>query len=490
MLTKFIKYLFVIDLDFDIKKYKKEFETVRTQNNISKCSKGGIALLLLNLILIAVDLRVYSPRRVETPAYLYLYYSHIIVSLMIVFWYGLLFVYKKCSYAFSGKVIYYFFIYLILYWCVFMGINGLNISGQISAYIIGPLALGAGLYLNPFSAFVIYFSSLLIFIAGLIFSIVNKQILNSHIINAAIAVLFSQVISNLNFTSLVKDFIYKKKLLEKKLELEEANQRLREYERLRTDFFANISHELRTPLNVIHSAQQMIAVTLEKEGHRTPKTEKYIGTIKQNSYRLLRLINNLIDITRIDAASFEVKLINADIIKITEDVTLSVADYVQSKDISLTFDTELEEKVIVCDPDAVERILLNLLSNAVKFTNGGGSIFVNIFVNSSHVCIAVKDNGIGIPKDMLSMIFDRFIQVDKSINRRCEGSGIGLSIVKSLVDMHKGYVYVDSTLGEGSEFIVALPDAFVEECSLEAEAYVSPNDYIEKVSLEFSDIYD
>ena len=124
--------------------------------------------------------------------------------------------------------------------------------------------------------------------------------------------------------------------------MEVANQRLKEYEKLRTDFFANISHELRTPLNVIYGAKQMIDVSLKENYFHNDKVNKYLKMITQNTYRLLRLINNLIDTTKIDGCSFEVKLINADIVKIVEDIALSVADYIESKGITLTFDTEVE----------------------------------------------------------------------------------------------------------------------------------------------------
>src|SRR3712207_4132782 len=115
------------------------------------------------------------------------------------------------------------------------------------------------------------------------------------------------------------------------------------YEEMRTEFFANISHELRTPLNVIFSAYQMLNVLLENENlGNKEKVDKYMGTMKQNCYRLVRLINNLIDITKIDSGFFKLNMINVNIVNIVETITLSVAQYIESKGINLIFDTFIE----------------------------------------------------------------------------------------------------------------------------------------------------
>ena len=160
----------------------------------------------------------------------------------------------------------------------------------------------------------------------------------------------------------------------------------------------------------------------------------------------------------------------------------------QNKNISLIFDTEMEEKVIAIDLDKIERVILNLLSNAMKFTSPGGSIMVNMSEQDNYVLISVKDTGIGIPEELQSAIFDRLVQVDRSFTKSSEGSGIGLSISKSIIDMHGGRIYVNSQVGEGSEFIVELPSYTIEGTKAEAAA-VDEMDRIEKVKIEFSDIY-
>jgi PAS domain S-box-containing protein len=264
----------------------------------------------------------------------------------------------------------------------------------------------------------------------------------------------------------------------------------KEFNRVLTEFFSNISHELKTPLNVILGAIQILGipgkgdlpVDFEK------KQNKYLWAMKQNCYRLLRLVNNLIDQSKVDSGYLKPNLRNCNIVSVVENISLSVADYTQDKGMELIFDTDTEEKITAIDVDKIERIILNLLSNAIKFSVGGDQIFVSVTDKDDKVLISVKDTGIGIPKDKLGIIFDRFGQVDKSLTRNREGSGIGLAIVKSLVEMHGGTIFVNSVLGEGSEFVVELPVRIVgeEDNIVESQMYQSN---VERINVEFSDIY-
>jgi PAS domain S-box-containing protein len=264
-----------------------------------------------------------------------------------------------------------------------------------------------------------------------------------------------------------------------------------EYDKFRTDFFANISHELRTPINVILGTVQLMELkSKELFNGNQEKSKRHLKVMKQNCYRLVRLINNLIDVTKIDAGYFEIHLSNCNIVSVVEEITLSVAGYIENKGISLLFDTEMEEKIIACDKDKIERIILNLISNAIKFTNEGGNISVNIFERKDNVVISVKDTGMGIPKEKQQLIFDRFIQVDKSLTRNKEGSGIGLSLVKALVEMHGGKIFLESEIDVGSEFSFELP---IKQLIDSEEVYINnnlnANSNIEKIHIEFSDIY-
>ena len=222
------------------------------------------------------------------------------------------------------------------------------------------------------------------------------------------------------------------------------------------------------------------------------KIDRYRNIAKQNVFRLLRLIDNITDISKIGAGYYEAKLINCDIVRLIEDITMSVIEYVKNKDLSITFDTEVEELIMACDPEKMERIILNLLSNAVKYTNKGDSIELNLNIIDDRLIILVKDTGIGIPKEKHAMIFERFAQVDSSFSRKQEGSGIGLALVKCLVELQQGTICVESEEGKGSTFIVSLPITQVEEKQI-----VHETDWIEKEEqltykcrIEFSDIYD
>ena len=295
------------------------------------------------------------------------------------------------------------------------------------------------------------------------------------------------------FMRVAIDITERKHMEELERYVEEERKKLyeiKEYDRIKTEFFSNISHELRTPINVIFSALQMHELKLRDCSFQDSNFYKYTKIMKQNCYRLLRLVNNIIDITKIDSGYFDMNESNVDIVNLVENITLSVADYIENKGLSLIFDTVTEEKNITCDPEKIERIILNLLSNAVKFTSSGGVITVNIEDCEENICIRIKDTGRGIPKDKIESIFKRFVQVDKSLTRDCEGSGIGLSLVKCLVELHDGTISAESKLGQGTEFIIHIPCRLAEEVKEEALCCESiGQNLIERINLEFSDIY-
>ncbi|MDU6174393.1 MAG: PAS domain-containing sensor histidine kinase [Clostridium perfringens] len=266
-------------------------------------------------------------------------------------------------------------------------------------------------------------------------------------------------------------------------------EEIKQYDKVRSEFFANLSHELRTPINIIYSCIQLLNTSKNNKTNFASLYDKYEKTLKQNCFRMLRLVNNLIDITKIDSGFIKMDFINYDIIKLTEDITISVIPYVESKNIDIIFDTDCEELEIKCDPDKIERIILNLLSNAIKFTESGGKIEVSIFTDENWVDIRVKDTGIGIPSHMKEFIFERFIQNDKSLNRNKEGSGIGLSLVKSLVELHNGKVFLRESNELGSEFSVLLPNVKLEN-DIEENGSLDYKTEVEKISIEFADIYE
>ncbi len=297
--------------------------------------------------------------------------------------------------------------------------------------------------------------------------------------------------NKLNILSSISDITDRKKVEESRLLLERAM----EYDKLKTEFFSNMSHELRTPLNILLSSLQLISMYTKRDDDiNITSIRKYTGIMKQNCYRLLRLINNLLDITKIDAGFYQLNKRNHDIVKVVEDITQSVAEYIKWKDIEVVFDTDVEERIIGCDADKIERVMLNLLSNAIKFTKPGGRIEINIHDSLDSINITVRDTGSGIPKDKINSIFDRFIQVDKSLSRRSEGTGIGLALVKSLIEMHEGNISVTSECGEYTQFNILLPTKVLSEdtesivCNTAAINNMD-NQRIERMSIEFSDIY-
>ncbi|WP_138203788.1 PAS domain-containing sensor histidine kinase [Haloimpatiens lingqiaonensis] len=294
---------------------------------------------------------------------------------------------------------------------------------------------------------------------------------------------------------IVRDISEKNRIeeLKEKVKIKTAQLKQRkEYDRIRNEFFANISHELKTPVNVIFSAIQVME--LYKNEQNISKSHKlnnkYLSIMKQNCYRLIRIVNNLIDITKISTGFYEIHKCNCNVVNLVEDISLSVREYIEKNGIKLTFDTDVEEKIIACDPDKIERIMLNLLSNAIKFTKTGGNIYVNVYDKGEYVNIVVKDTGIGIPKEKQKDVFSRFIQVDKSLSRNREGSGIGLSLVESLVKMHDGEIFLTSEENEGTEFTIKLPVKLVEEnCKCYEENSIKNYNNIERINIEFSDIY-
>ncbi len=272
-------------------------------------------------------------------------------------------------------------------------------------------------------------------------------------------------------------------------------------EKKKSQFYENLSHELKTPLSVIYASTQLIetAATLNNNDDERNRIQRQIKHIKQNCYRLIKIINNIIDTSRCENGYMPVLMGNHNIISIVEGISLSIVRFAETKGINIIFDTDTEEKYMACDPDIIERILLNLLSNALKFSDRNGSILISIDDCTDKVIIKVKDNGIGIPADKQKLIFERFGQVDSSLSRNQEGSGIGLSLVKSLVEVHNGTIDVQSELGKGSEFIITLPVKLLPDTekgnsseSVNTAAQSSKtytNSLIEKINIEFSDIY-
>lgn len=248
----------------------------------------------------------------------------------------------------------------------------------------------------------------------------------------------------LNNKLIENDVLYKKNL---------------EIEKFKNTYFVNLSHELRTPLNVILSAVQFLSkcgeenIIIDKK-----KFQDYMSIIRKNSNNLLKIINDLIDSSKMESGTYVINFVETDIIYLVEETALSMKSYVESKNIELIIDPEVEEKKIKCDPVEIERCIINLINNAIKFTPSGGSIWVSIYDKDDKIEISVKDTGIGISKEDQKFIFERFFQINNNIRDKKVGSGIGLALVKYVVELHNGTIRVKSEeLNKGSEFIITLP---------------------------------
>lgn len=261
------------------------------------------------------------------------------------------------------------------------------------------------------------------------------------------------------------------------------------------DFFTNIAHELKTPLSVVIGAVQLLELNT---GHRSDnqkdqdldkadsRLERNIRVIKCNCFRMLRLTHNLMDVTRAQAGYQMLKPVNCDLDLLLEEIVLSVKPYAEERQLYLHYNPSPRKIVLAVDLDKIERIILNLLSNAIKFTKPGGVVCVSSYPSKGRAFICVQDSGVGIPAEKQKEIFERFRQAGHSPDIELKGSGIGLSLVRSFVDLHKGNITVKSELGKGAEFIIDLPIRLVgTEVDMPAAAVLN-NGITEAAKLEFS----
>ncbi|EDQ95227.1 ATPase/histidine kinase/DNA gyrase B/HSP90 domain protein [Intestinibacter bartlettii DSM 16795] len=245
----------------------------------------------------------------------------------------------------------------------------------------------------------------------------------------------------------------------------------------------------KTPINIILGIVQLIEQSRSNNNYILDNLDFHINIVKRNSYRLLRLVQNLLDLSQVKSQYYDMNFGNYDIVEIVEDIVMSVATYLKNKNINLIFDTNCEEQIISCDPEKIERIVLNLLSNAIKYNKDDNDIEVYMNVSKSFVKIYIKDYGIGIEAHELENIFEEFIKLDDGLTRPCEGSGIGLSIVNEFTRIHKGEVRVFSELGRGTTFEVILPNKINNTANGNIKNNKNIQNKMERCNIEFSDIY-
>ncbi|WP_346940297.1 HAMP domain-containing sensor histidine kinase [uncultured Clostridium sp.] len=284
-----------------------------------------------------------------------------------------------------------------------------------------------------------------------------------------------------------KDVTSFSKLEEKVASLEEKI----ECEKFKTEFLANISHEFKTPLNIILASIQLELNHCDSIDDNNSIYYNRLNMIKQNSYRLLRLVDNLIDITQVDSNHIKLYKENINAICYFEDIVDSVSYSIKKMNKNIIFDTNEEEVFLAYDPEKIEKVILNLISNSIKYTEINGNIWVTLTTNwdENRLYISVKDDGVGIPTDSYDIIFERFKQADNLFIRRAEGSGIGLPLAKSFIELHGGEIWVNKNLDKGSEFIFYLPIISVKDAKVNYFYNKVVDSRSEKLKIEFSDIY-
>lgn len=266
---------------------------------------------------------------------------------------------------------------------------------------------------------------------------------------------------------LEKELTRRAKLLEERDELvallQKANKQLKELDTLKSAFIANMSHELRTPMNAIIGYTDLLLD--EVDGPLNEDQKESLRKVAMNARHLLQLINDVLDISKIESGKIELRPRQVNLRQLIDSIMVTFEPMINKKGLSFSVDIKPEAEILYVDEDKAKQILINLISNAVKFTHQGGiSIRARVSErgkdkegNPQFVEIAVQDTGIGIKKDDLDRIFDKFAQADVSTTRQYEGTGLGLSIVRGLVSLHKGMVWAESEFGRGSTFYVLLP---------------------------------
>jgi signal transduction histidine kinase len=243
--------------------------------------------------------------------------------------------------------------------------------------------------------------------------------------------------------------------------LKRSLDKLTEYDRLKTEFFSNVSHELRTPLTMILGPVDRL---LNRDADSIPpETKTLLEMVRLNGYRLLDLINRLLDFSKLEAGQMKLQLGSVNLNGLVQTLITAAAPFARERGICLIADCDPQLGEFGADQDKVDTIIGNLISNAIKFTPAGGSIRVETLAADDRVWVSITDTGIGIDETQCDRIFERFVQVDGSASREFSGTGLGLSLVKGLVELHGGQIYLKSELGKGSKFWFDLPLLSVSE---------------------------
>lgn len=275
-----------------------------------------------------------------------------------------------------------------------------------------------------------------------------------------VSILASQIGQSLENARLFEQVYHSQQELENKVklrtkELAEALEEVKRISKLKSDFVSAVSHELRTPLTSIKGYASILMTG--KLGEVAEPIKDRLEKINKHSDSLVKLINDLLDISRIEAGKVEMKFEFQLLPQMVETVADLLAPQLKDKKIELVLDIPKDVKSVFVDASQIERVFVNLANNAVKFTPAGGKITIRASDIGEFIQIDVSDTGIGISEKDLEKIFEEFYRVDNQTNQTLQGSGLGLSLVKRIIEAHKGKIWVKSKLGEGSTFSFMLP---------------------------------
>ena len=300
--------------------------------------------------------------------------------------------------------------------------------------------------------------------------------------NSSLALTIIDMKEENQFLVLIRLLDNEERVLEAIKELDLVNNQ----HHVKNEFLINTSKCLKDPIENISKINDK----LEKNKHKynSNHINNYTKLVKRNCYRIQRLINNMKEIADTENGVSSENFVSYDIVKLTKNIVDIIEKNYSNKGINIKFKSNINSYNMIIDVDKMERAILNLISNSIKFSEMGSYIEVNITRENKEIKISVKDEGVGIPKDRMNFIFTKFGQIDRTLSRNTEGCGVGLALVKEIVNLHKGQIHVQSEEGVGSTFTIILQEniGFIDKKTFEREDYKSIE---EKINVEFADIY-
>ena len=255
--------------------------------------------------------------------------------------------------------------------------------------------------------------------------------------------------------------------------MEKKNQELEEASRAKTHILSTATHELKTPLTSIIGYIDIILMRQNRVGPLNEKQQRYLQTAQRNSYRLKSLVDDLLDISRIESDGLELTLAELELWPEIQEIVTAMQTHINDKDIDLVLDIPQEISPVLADKLRLTQVISNLLSNACKYSPQGARITIRVREEDKGVRIDVSDNGIGISPEDQERLFTKFFRADNSSTREVSGSGLGLYITKHLIEAHGGHIWASSQMGQGTTFSIIWPkadlEAIVEEAAAQAD---------------------